>query len=160
MTRAEIMSRVTVAKDGCWLWMHKQTKHRHDYGRIKIAKGKVIMAHRAVYESLAGKIPKGKILCHKCDNPRCVNPDHIFIGTHLDNCHDCLSKGRRQAVKGEAHYAARLNSEQVLEIYRDRSGNSQFVLAAKYGCSQRNISAIKRGVTWKHITLRSDEEMK
>lgn len=81
--------------DGCWVW----TRHFFDdgYGKFK-GPGpdhKTLQAHRYAYELFVGPIPEGMLVCHKCDNPPCVRPDHLFIGTHIDNIKDCIAKGRR-----------------------------------------------------------------
>lgn len=78
-------------KDECWTWNGSIKKD--GYGQIS-KNGRTILAHRAVYEKMIGKIPKGMFLCHKCDNPSCVNPYHMFIGTHIDNMVDMIKKGR------------------------------------------------------------------
>lgn len=78
--------------DGCWLW----TGHRdyHSYGRFRTGKGTRMFAHRFAWELLRDKIPAGMIICHRCDNPSCVNPEHLFVGTNADNTRDMFQKNR------------------------------------------------------------------
>ncbi len=77
----------------CWTWTGY--KNRLEYGRIKV-KGKAKFAHRIAWELTYGKIPEGKLICHKCDNPSCNNPNHLFMGTHKDNTFDMCVKGRQR----------------------------------------------------------------
>lgn len=92
---------------GCWLWTGVAGGMR--YGRMNIDK-RAVPAHRAAWQLLIGPIPDGKIVCHRCDNTWCVNPQHLFLGTHRDNTQDMLKKGRgrhqRSALDGrDAHVA-------------------------------------------------------
>lgn len=85
---------IPVPEAGCWLWTGGWTQK--GYGEIK-DRGKMVMsAHRFFYTKYKGTIPKGMCVCHKCDTPACVNPDHLFIGTHRDNAQDKISKGRHK----------------------------------------------------------------
>lgn len=77
--------------DYCWNWVGSK---RRGYGRFMF-RDKIIGTHRISYIIHKGEIPKGMLICHKCDNPSCVNPDHLFLGTHKDNAHDCVIKGRK-----------------------------------------------------------------
>jgi len=90
---------------GCWEW--SASKHRQGYGRIRLGKkeGKTVQAHRVSYELFIGEIPSEKLVCHRCDNPSCVNPDHLFLGTHKDNMIDKYKKGRQGILPtGEDHW--------------------------------------------------------
>ncbi len=136
----------------CWLW----TAHtNHGYGRIyRGVKGRrMILAHNASWILHRGPIPSGKEVCHHCDNPSCVRPGHLWIGTHADNCRDRDIKGRNVAPMGEAQGGHKLTSEQVLEI-RSRyasGGISQLSLARLFGVSERNVNFIVHRMSWKHI---------
>lgn len=79
------------ASSGCWLWTGDKAKK--GYGRLKI-EGKRVYAHRAMWEEKVGAIPAGQLVCHTCDNPSCVRPDHLFLGTQFDNMGDASAKGR------------------------------------------------------------------
>lgn len=79
------------AATGCWEW--RQGKNLHGYGTITV-NGRTVAAHRLAYEVVVGKIPAGKMLCHSWDNPGCINPRHVFVGTQTENMRDCKTKGR------------------------------------------------------------------
>jgi hypothetical protein len=136
--------------DGCWLW----TGSRNDrgYGNFN-NNGRTVQAHRLSYELAMGPIPKGMNVCHRCDSPGCVNPDHLFLGTHLDNMRDRDAKGRRVAPRGEANGFAKLTEAQVIEI-RERYIPYKVSLprlAREYGVHHSTIYDIVRGVTWTRI---------
>ena len=78
---------------GCWEW--KRATNNIGYGMFRIKQGLMRTAHRVSYELFKGPIPKGMVVCHKCDNPKCVNPDHLWVGTMKDNIRDMDNKGRR-----------------------------------------------------------------
>lgn len=100
---------------------------------------------RKIWEDNFGPIPKGKVVRHKCDNPNCVNPMHLILGTQGDNNRDRDERGR--TAKGEKVASAKLTEEQVREI-KNNTELSQRQLARKYGVSQRAILLIKKGVNW------------
>lgn len=140
--------------NGCWEWVGA-TVHTEDpkrkYG-VFFYKGKRVLAHRLSFEKhKKRKIPKGMKVCHKCDNPPCVRPIHLFLGTQKDNLADCIQKGRwnNNSPKGEQCGKSRLTEKQVLRIRKDPRTQKQ--IAASYGISQTNVSDIKRRRIWKHI---------
>lgn len=96
LTVEQLYSRVTKNKNGCWEFTGAL---RSGYGAIKY-NSKVCGTHRVSYELNYGLIPNNMLVCHKCDNRKCINPDHLFLGTHKDNMQDCLSKGRMVINKG------------------------------------------------------------
>lgn len=106
-----------------------------------------IGAHRISWEIHRGPIPEGMSVCHHCDVPTCVNPEHLFIGTHADNMSDMKRKGRQ--ARGEHQGLARLTRKQVLAIREDP--RSQTAIAKDYGVHQPHISKIKRREIWSHI---------
>lgn len=133
--------------DSCWEWKGYKSK---GYGRIKIF-GKFHQAHRISYELFTGPIPDHMMVCHRCDNPSCVNPGHLFIGSAKDNMQDKISKGRhRGAAKGERHHFSSLTEHQVIEIRKMLSsgGMSQIEIARIFGVSQSQISNIKTCKRW------------
>ena len=134
-TIARFWSKVDVGdpKD-CWNWRAAKA----EFGYVKFQNRK---AHRVAYELLVGEIPDGQVACHRCDNPSCCNPTHIFLGSIGDNNRDASAKGRARYAKGQRHPHAKLSDAQVEEI---RKSNLKGVeLAKKYGVSPSTISGIK-----------------
>lgn len=164
--KCAFISRIKISDNGCWDWLGPKC---HKYGSIGIyiddCKNQVVrLVHRFSYEFYRGEIPKGKYVCHICDNPLCVNPEHLFLGTQFENMQDCIKKGRftkhkptdferqmhTQLMRGINNPKAKLTSVQVIEIYRDiLSSNGE--LAAKFGVSRSTISRIKTGKIWGYI---------
>lgn len=141
--------------DGCWLWL--AFKDKNGYGQIGTGtKSSHAYAHRISYEIEFGEIPAGMHVLHKCDNPTCVRPDHLFLGTHVDNMADMTAKGRGKQLsdgrKGEQNGNHRLKKEQVIEIKKGlKAGESQRGMARKFGVSKTLIYYIRLGKTWAHI---------
>jgi hypothetical protein len=134
---------------GCWWWGGSFV--RFGYGSLLMGE-KRVAAHRASWMIHFGAIPTGILVCHKCDNPCCVNPDHLFLGTHTDNCRDKLQKGRARARRGEQSVKAKLNNASVREIRaRHAAGETYKALAAAYGVSYSTIEKISTREHWKHI---------
>lgn len=135
--------------DECWRW----TAHlnRHGYGKI-LVDGHLTPASRAAYMLTNGPIPKGKVVRHKCDNPACVNPAHLELGTQRDNVRDMIERGRGnwRAPKGEERHNAILTEDDVRYI---RSSKERGVdLARRFGVTPTSIAAIRNGRSWKHVT--------
>ena len=104
-------------------------------------------AHRASYEAYYGEIPKGMLVCHKCDVPSCINPDHLFLGTAKDNMQDAARKGRMP--KGEDNGYSHLTEKQATEILNSRLAAK--VLSQKFNTSEANVRYIKNGDRWAHL---------
>ncbi len=134
---------------GCWIW----TAGASGNGYGTIAENYVdIYAHRFSYEIHKGLIPEGKYVCHDCDTPLCVNPEHLFLGTHLDNMEDMTNKGRSNKLKGQKHNMAKLTDAQVIVIrQRLQAGEKGINLALIYGVTPQMISYIKSGKNWTHL---------
>lgn len=143
---------VVDVETGCWMW----TRGLNDRGRAVMQDPTTRRPNRTArvsYRTFSGEIPQGLHVLHHCDNPGCINPDHLFLGTHVDNMADKKAKGRApnttEAIKGESNWNARLTEEKVREIRRDpRIGRK---IAADYGVSDVMIGKIKRRVKWAHV---------
>lgn len=105
---------------------------------------------------LHGPIPSGYYICHVCDTPGCVRPEHLFIGTQRDNMADCKAKGRTRSPRGEAHHKAKLTSVDIREIRKARGHEIQINTAARFGIRQNNVSHIQRRETWRHVEEEDD----
>lgn len=144
------MDKVAVADNGCWEW--QAYKEKNGYGRFKFD-GKMFQSHRWSYQHHVGEIPESMFVCHKCDNTCCVNPDHLFLGTHQDNTEDMVLKCRHS--RGGSHGAAKLCESDVRAIKSMLSKHGRGVgdfLARWFGVSLNQISFIKLGKAWRHIT--------
>lgn len=139
-----------VTESGCWIWT--ASLGPTGYGQINYeTRGrkytKVMKAHRVAWLLYRGEIPSDTDVLHKCDQPLCVNPNHLFLGKAQDNVNDMWKKGR--GCSGSAHPNSKLTEARVVEIRMDT--RQQIVLAKEYGVSETTISVIKNGVTWKHV---------
>ena len=143
--------------ESCWLWTGANTKK--GYGRFKI-KAKLHSPHRVSLSLSIGSICLDKQVCHKCDNPSCVRPDHLFEGTRSDNMKDAFSKGRLPGFTvhisraGESSQNSKLTENQVREI-KKRLANKEkaSVIAKDYTIHERTISNIKLNKTWNSVTV-------
>ena len=138
--------------DACWEWT--ACRNAAGYGSFPIATGKTQLAHRFIYSTVIGSIPEGHGVLHRCDNPPCVNPAHLFTGTAADNCADKIRKGREWHIRGEAVSLARLTADDVATIRKRYAvgGVSQESLAAEFGVIQATISKVVRRDTWRHVS--------
>jgi hypothetical protein len=133
----------------CWLWTG--AVNDKGYGEFWLDGGSE-SAHRVSYELANGPLREGGQSLHRCDNPPCVRPDHLFEGTNLDNVHDRQAKGRPCGVRGEHHHQAKLTEDNVREIRRRLAqGHYQTDIASDYGVGQYAIWAISCGKTWSHV---------
>lgn len=110
-------------------------------------RGRRFLAHRLVWEECFGPIPPGQCVCHHCDNPPCVNPEHLFLGTQADNLKDMDKKGRRARLSGEEASRRKLSNEQV-EAIRRAPGTTRSI-AAQFGISNGQVSKIRNRKQWK-----------
>lgn len=136
--------KVEKRSEGCWTWIG--ARNSCGYGKIVVDESEVD-AHRVAFFIEHGRWPEPCCL-HRCDNPSCVNPSHLFEGTHQDNRDDCAAKDRHN--RGERHGHAKLTRALVREI-RTAEG-SQRSIAARFGITQTHVSAIRRCVAWSHLS--------
>ena len=132
---------------GCWLWFGGYGQKGH--GVFRGHGGRQIQAHRFQWEFIFGSIPEGLWVLHKCDNPPCVNPEHLFLGTCQDNHDDMIRKGRKVVPIGEAHPKTQLTNQDVLNIRADTRALA--VIGAEYGFDKQHVWKIKKRWYWKHI---------
>lgn len=148
--------------EGCWEWLGELDKQ--GYGRFW-ACNRRCLAHRYSYAANNGD-PAGLLVLHRCDNPKCVRPEHLFLGTQKDNIQDCVRKGRKprgdsswqrrlpeRVSRGEQAGNSRLKESEVLTIWSmARSGMTLLEVSEIFQIDFSTVSQIKRGKTWKHIT--------
>ena len=157
----------------CWLWQGGLDHRRR--GRIWVGK-RIMLAHRAVWEFLEGPIPEGQMVCHHCDNPQCVNPGHLYLGSHADNMRDVRQRQRTDLkacgrggttsgkrnnwTKGARNPKARLTEEDARQIKYSRAPTQE--LAAQFDVSYTTIQRIRRGHSWQHVdrALKAHEAQK
>jgi len=140
-------------KNSCWLWLGARLPS--GYGRLFLFKKNGIPysrgAHRIAYTLLVGDIPNGLLVCHKCDNPPCCNPDHLFLGTYKTNGQDMVLKKRNftPACKGEANGKSKLTNQLIQKIRFSKLPSRQ--LAKELGICKSSINYVRSKVLWKHI---------
>lgn len=137
---------------GCWVWTGG--RNRTDYGQIFVTgargggRGGMRSAHRVSWELAYGPVPAGLFVCHHCDNPPCVRPDHLFLGTAADNTDDCLGKGRNPAI------ARVLSADDVASVRRRVArGERQAAVARVFGVSQPHVSRIASGARRRTVSV-------
>lgn len=146
--KARFLERTSIGKlEDCWNWTGPRQRKGLGYGVF----GGRRLAHRVSFEFFKSDIPKGMHVLHTCDNPACVNPLHLFVGTHQDNMTDMVKKGRSllNKQKGQDHRNAKLTERDVLEIRASKE--TLKTLAARYGVSFGLIAHIKKRRAWAHI---------
>lgn len=136
---------------GCWLWTGSCSHNGYGFFRFD---GKNTQAHRVSYKLFRGEIPDGLFVCHHCDVPCCVNPDHLFVGSRRDNLNDAKKKGRNKLLgrPGERHYLTTFKDEDVIEIRKlSKNGEACAHIARMYGKSETAIRWIIQRKSWQHL---------
>jgi hypothetical protein len=149
-------SRFVKTEAGCWEWQGGKTGD--GYGIIRL-QGKQIRVHRLAYTLDRGPIGEGLFVCHSCDNPKCCNPDHLWLGTSADNIKDCISKGRwtngkeKPSIRGELHGYTNLTNAEVIRMrqIREEHGTSYRELGRMFNCDHKTALRICKRMFWKHI---------
>jgi hypothetical protein len=144
-----LLSRI-VKKDGCWGWAGY--KDAGGYGRLMTPDGPA-RAHRLSYEYHSGPICDGGYVLHKCDNPECTNPDHLYVGTHDDNMADKAARGRvftGERPRGEQHRRSKLTADDVRRLRGSQESNAS--IARSLGVSAVAVRLARIGQTWAHLT--------
>lgn len=151
-----LAEKVRVDESGCWIWTG--SRNRHGYATMGVQNRGTQLVHRIVYRLCVGKVAPSQEVCHDCDNPSCVKPAHLFVGTHTDNMRDAANKGRIKVrdSRGEKNPFAKLTEEIVLHIRRrwpelkgtkDRAG----VLAKEAGVTRPTVYRVVNGAIWRHV---------
>lgn len=129
----------------CWVWTGARNGN---YGIIGV-RGKLVLVHRFSYSIHHGEIQPGAMICHRCDNPLCVRPEHLYAGTAESNARDRVMRDRQVSRRGPCHYSAKLTWADVASIRRKHStGVDASELATGYGVSERTIYSIVHNLTW------------
>lgn len=153
-----LLGMIDIQDNGCWNWAGTS---RNGYGRLTVGSRtdntrKTESAHRFSYKLFYGDIPNDLYVCHKCDNKLCVNPEHLFLGTHQDNIDDRERKNRNNHVIGKNVPTSKLTETEVIKI---RNSNlSSRKLAKIYGLNKTSVLDIKNGINWKHLLPQPPKE--
>lgn len=145
---------VFVSESGCWVWIGSRGKA--GYGTFNAGSNKTTGAHRWSYENFVGPIDGNLFVCHRCDVRSCVNPNHLFLGTHLENMRDASKKGRLRGGNGkigEDHHLSKLTQSDVVQIRSEYTGKYGDLtrLARRFGVSLTSIARVAKNRTWRNV---------
>lgn len=147
----------TITDDGCWEYNGYINKCGYGtfmiYSPMHAPKKRKYRAHRVSYAFHKGVDPGESLVCHRCDNPRCINPGHLFLGSDMDNAQDRVSKGRSAPQDGETNPRSKVTRNIVLQIVADiQSGMTNTDISVRYPVSHGQISLIRLGKSWRRVT--------
>ncbi len=147
--KSEFWKHIKISESGCWDW--KGSRHPKGYGQVYLY-GDKYKTHRLAYEIVHGEITNDMCVCHKCDNPSCCKPGHLFLGTNYENVQDSTKKRRRVKQYGELNHNAILTKKEVLEIREKyKKGMSRSDLSFIFDVSKPSIYNITTYRSWKSI---------
>lgn len=154
---SRLWPRLVTTNTGCMEW--SGSRNEHGYGSLRI-NHILVKAHRFAWELTYGPIPSGVDVCHRCDNPPCCNPQHLFLGNASDNGQDMATKGRHGAwtqpqrvARGTRHWGAKLDDARVREVrLACQTKESVSSIARRFKVSRATIRSVRDGVNWKHVT--------
>lgn len=140
--------------DGCWIWTGAKSSKGYGFIGSGGSGGRMLLAHRVSYEFANGEIPDGMMILHSCDNPSCVNPDHLRVGTCSDNIQEAFDKGRKipPIFHGEENAKSKLTNDKVRFILSNPDlGHKE--IADMFGLSPNCVRSVRIGRTWTHVKL-------
>lgn len=135
---------------GCWYWLGNLNEHLRAKMTIN---GRSCAVSRVMYTLFKSDIPEGLCALHTCDNPMCVNPYHLFLGTKKDNTHDMLKKGRSNSARGSKSGNSKLTDNQVIQIRQLKGKMTLAKIGEQFGITKENVWYIHRNHTWRHVPL-------
>lgn len=151
LLRARLKAKSALQPSGCIEWQGASVRN---YGQIRVRNpvNKLMLAHRLAWVLHYGTDPAGLLVCHKCDNPRCINVDHLFVGTTLDNMQDMAAKGRSGDTRGSKSGKSKLTEEDAVHMLAlSSSGVKQAEIAKKFNIHPAHVSRIISGKRWAHL---------
>lgn len=147
-----LLKNSAVTERGCWEWVGGRSKSGYGACNRNVGGHRESLIHRWSWYIHNGPIPDGMWVLHHCDNPPCCNPDHLFLGTQLDNLKDMINKGRDTKARGSKIGLSKLKEMDVVEIKTlIKSGVKCREIAIKFGVSKRTINYISQGKSWRHV---------